>query len=120
MKPDDLLPLQEPTFYILLSLAEGEKHGYAILKDVAELSGGRLQLGTGTLYGALSRLLEQRLIQRAANGAHPPEGGPDELSGRAVKAYALTHGGRQVLQAETGRLECLLAAARLRLGQEGA
>ena len=118
MKPDDLLPLQEPTFYILLSLVEGEEHGYAILKDVADLSGGRLQLGTGTLYGALSRLLEQRLIQRAANGH--PAGGDDEPAGRAVKAYVLTHGGRQVLHAEAGRLEGLLAAARLRLGQEGA
>ena len=54
-----LVPLQEPTFYILLSLRGGEKHGYAILKDVAEMSSEQVKLSTGTLYGALFRLLDQ-------------------------------------------------------------
>ncbi len=51
-----MLPLREPTFLILLSLADGEKHGYAILKDVSEISQGKVLLSTGTLYEALARL----------------------------------------------------------------
>ena len=50
---DRIIPLQEPTFYILLSLRSGEKHGYAILKDVTEMSSEQVKLSTGTLYGAL-------------------------------------------------------------------
>lgn len=107
MNPSDLLPLQEPTFFILLSLAPGEKHGYAILKDVEMLSGRKIRLGTGTLYGALSRLLDQGLIETAQITA----GGP----GKPRKAYALTEQGRRVLAAETERLEAMLAAARMRL-----
>ena len=107
MNLSDLLPLQEPTFFILLSLAPGEKHGYAILKDVETLSGGKLRMGTGTLYGALSRLLDQGLIEPAQS----TRGGP----GKPRKAYALTDLGRAVLAAETSRLETLLSAARLRM-----
>ena len=107
MNPSNLLPLQEPTFFILLSLAPGEKHGYAILKDVETLSGGKLRLGTGTLYGALSRLLDQGLIEPALSA----NGGP----GKPGKAYSLTGLGRTVLSAETTRLEALLSAARMRL-----
>ena len=58
------LPLTETTFYILLSLSPGSSHGYAILKDVERLSEGRLVLSTGTLYGALKRLLERDWIER--------------------------------------------------------
>jgi DNA-binding PadR family transcriptional regulator len=61
------LPLQEPTLIILLSLADGEKHGYAILKDVAEISNGKVRLSTGTLYEALARLLDQGLIERVTD-----------------------------------------------------
>ena len=110
----DALPLQEPTLFILLSLAPGQKHGYAILKDVEALSHGKVRLSTGTLYGALSRLLEQGWIERApdddadGNGA---SGGP----GRPRKAYRLTDLGRRVLAAETERLQALAALARRRL-----
>ncbi|MBZ0306893.1 MAG: PadR family transcriptional regulator [Anaerolineae bacterium] len=114
-QPDDfsdLLPLREPTFLILLSLAEGEKHGYAILKDVADLSQGRVTLSTGTLYEALVRLLDQSLIERIdiPEVQHP---------GKERKAYRLTLKGQRVVQAETVRLENLLAAAHRRLGSEG-
>jgi DNA-binding PadR family transcriptional regulator len=113
MDDSNHLPLQEPTFFILLSLAPGKKHGYAILKDVESLSHGRHRLGTGTLYGALSRLLEQGLIERTTDGGQP---GP----GRARKAYALTRAGRLVLQGETARMQALVSAARARLGEEPA
>jgi DNA-binding PadR family transcriptional regulator len=108
----DLLPLREPTFFILLSLADGEKHGYAILKDVAEISRGKVTLGTGTLYEALARLLDQALIEKVTID------GPDEASnhpGRPRKAYRLTPRGGQAVRAETARLDELLTAARARL-----
>lgn len=113
MDDADLLPLQEPTFLILLSLAPGKKHGYAILKDVEKLSHGKLRLGTGTLYGALSRLLEQGLIERSPDGSEPNPG-------KARKAYALTRSGRQVLAAETERMQERVAVARARLGESQA
>ncbi|HRQ36631.1 MAG TPA: PadR family transcriptional regulator [Chloroflexota bacterium] len=109
----NLLPLREPTFFILLSLAEGEKHGYAIIKDVAALSGGKVSLSTGTLYEALARLLDQALIERVESG-----GSPDDASvhpGRPRKAYRLTPKGGQVVQAEMARLQALIVAAQQRL-----
>ncbi len=112
----NLLPLREPTFFILLSLSEGGKHGYAIIKDVADVSNGKVNLSTGTLYEALARLLDQALIERVeTNGdkddavTHP---------GRPRKAYRLTTKGERVVQAEMMRLQTLVTAARHRLGLE--
>ena len=106
------LPLTEPTFYILLSLASGKMHGYAILKDVTSLSAGRVNLSTSTLYTALGRLLDRWLIERI----------PDDTESRPSpglprKAYILSGVGRRVLAAETERMHALVAAARLRLGE---
>jgi DNA-binding PadR family transcriptional regulator len=101
------LPLTEPTFLILLSLAAGEKHGYAIMKDVQALSDNRVQLSTGTLYGAIKRLLELEWIARSE------ESGSTD-SGHARKAYVLTGLGRRILEAEANRLGKLAAIARLR------
>lgn len=109
------LPLTEPTFYILLSLAPGKKHGYAILKDVAALSSGKIILSTSTLYGALGRLLDQGLIKRV-----PSDEDNNAGPGLPRKAYILSKTGRRVLQAETDRLQALVATAHLRLGEEGA
>jgi DNA-binding PadR family transcriptional regulator len=97
---DHLLPLQEPTLYILLSLRGGEKHGYAILKDVAELSNGQIKLSTGTLYGAIYRLLDQGLIEQT-----PLKGGS-----RGKKVYRLTNSGLEVFDAEIDRMKHLLLA----------
>lgn len=98
------LPLREPTFYILLSLSPGPKHGYAILKDVEELSEGSVLLSTGTLYGAIKRLLERGWIRRVND---PIPNGTD----RERKAYALTEQGRRVLNAEIARLQKLVSVA---------
>ena len=98
-------PLTEATFFILLSLAPGSKHGYAIMKDTRALSDGRVVLSTGTLYGALERLLEQQWIRRVEDHWN----GTD----RDRKAYALTSQGRRALNAEIERLEKLLSAASL-------
>jgi DNA-binding PadR family transcriptional regulator len=104
--PHDSLPLTEATFFILLSMARTQRHGYAILKDVADLSDARIRLSTGTLYGALNRLLDQGWVERLDS---------EEPSGRPRKEYALTDLGRRILAAETHRLESLVALARRRL-----
>jgi len=103
-------PLTEATFFILLSIAQKPKHGYAILKDVETLSGGRIKFSTGTLYGAISRLLEQEWIEQIEND-QPAD------TGRPRKDYALTNKGRSILNAEVGRLESVLASARTRFGE---
>jgi DNA-binding PadR family transcriptional regulator len=119
MPSSEYPPLQEPTFFILLSLAEGKKHGYAILKDVPQISNGAVRLGTGTLYGALSRLLDQGMIVQVTDD-EPPEA--DETGsaadGRVRRLYALTQTGWRVLEAEARRLESCLTALQVRLGGE--
>jgi DNA-binding PadR family transcriptional regulator len=105
---EDQLPLSEATFFILLSLAPGPQHGYAILKEVEAISKGRVQLSTGTLYGALKRLLDRGWVERFEE----PE---VEESGRERKAYHLTSLGRRILEAETKRLRTLAGMAELRL-----
>jgi DNA-binding PadR family transcriptional regulator len=102
------LPLTEATFFILLSLSTGKKHGYLIMKDVGRLSDGRVTLSTGTLYGGLGRMLDQGWIARVDD---EPDGG------RPRKAYVLSDLGRRILAAETRRLGTLVDAARLRLAE---
>jgi DNA-binding PadR family transcriptional regulator len=104
------LPLTEATFFILLSLAPTPKHGYAIMKEVRELSNGRVKFSTGTLYGAIRRLLEQGWIKRVAD----PEPNPTD---RKRKAYALTDKGRKVVNAEVERLKSLLSTAEQRTSE---
>ncbi len=102
-------PLTEPTYFILLSLAPGPSHGYAMMKDVYELSQGRVSLSTGTLYTALKRLLEGGWIERSDGSSDRSEEG-----GRQRKAYQLTLLGSRILKAEVQRLEGLVTAAQLR------
>ena len=98
------LPLREPTFLILLSLSPGPKHGYAILKEVESLSEGRVKLSTGTLYGAIERLLDQGWIRRVDDPI--PNG-----TNRPRKAYDLTELGRRAMNAEIARLRKLVSVA---------
>jgi DNA-binding PadR family transcriptional regulator len=102
------MPLTEPVLLILLSLAEQPRHGYSILKDVGEMSDGRVTLSTGTLYGALRRLLDERWIERFA----------EEDSSRGRQAYRLTPAGRRNLQVEVGRLKHLTRLANLRVARK--
>ena len=106
------LPLTEATFFILLSLAPGPRHGYAIIKDVEALSERRVVLSTGTLYGALKRMLDQGWIARVDDDAR--ETGAAGETGRVRKAYVLTDLGRRILDAELARLQALVSVARLR------
>ena len=103
-EPLSNLPLREPTFLILLSLSPGPKHGYAILKEVESLSEGRVKLSTGTLYGAIERLLDQGWIRRVEDPV--PNG-----TNRPRKSYDLTELGRSVLNAEINRLRKLVNVA---------
>jgi DNA-binding PadR family transcriptional regulator len=98
-------PLTEPVLLVLLSLAEQPRHGYSILKDVGEMSGGRVVLSTGTLYGALQRLLSQGWIERFE----------EDESSRDRRAYRLTSRGRRNLQLEVERMQHLTKLARLRI-----
>ena len=104
MKSIPTSPLTEATFFILLSLSPSPKHGYAIMKEVKELSNGRIKFSTGTLYGAIKRLLEQGWIKRVAD----PE---PNLTERERKAYMLTDKGSKVISAEVERLKSLIKTA---------
>ncbi len=108
--PMEELPLSEPVLLVLLSLAEQPRHGYAILKDVEHMSGGRVLLSTGTLYGALRRLLEQQWIERVEEDENP----------RDRRAYRLTSRGRRNLQLEIERMRQLTKLAALRIARKGA
>ena len=103
-------PLTEATFFILLSLSPSPKHGYAIMKEVKILSESRIVFSTGTLYGALRRLLDQAWIKRV----NDPE--PNQTD-RERKAYALTERGRKVLNGEIERLRSLIATAEQRTSE---
>jgi DNA-binding PadR family transcriptional regulator len=98
-------PLTEPVLLILLSLAEKPRHGYSLMKDIESLSHGRVRLGTGTLYGALRRLLQDDWIERFDQSDRS----------RDKQAYKLTRAGRRRLQAELERMRQLARAAALRL-----
>ena len=106
MDYQDNLPLSEAVFFILLSLSPGPKHGYAIMKDVQALSDSRVNLSTGTLYGALKRLLDGGWVRRVDEG--------QDETGRERKSYALTQLGKGILEAETGRMQNLVVAAQNR------
>lgn len=113
---DTLLPLREPTFFILLSLAPGEqehayKHGYAIMKDVERLSRGKIRLSTSTLYEALARLLDQGLIERFEEATQTGESVSENHPGKPRKTYRLTHLGRRALEADRNRMQVLLKTA---------
>ena len=104
--PNALLPLTSAMFHVLVALADDERHGYAIIKDVATRTGGRVELGTGTLYGIVKRLLADGL---AVESKRRPAATDDDQRRRY---YRLTPFGREVVSAETARLEAMVDAAR--------
>jgi DNA-binding PadR family transcriptional regulator len=106
--PEGLLPLTQAVFHILLALADGEKHGYAIMQEVGERTGGSMRMGPGTLYGSIQRMLKDGLIVETRERAEPVHG--DERR----RYYRLTSFGLQVLQAEARRLEQLVRIAQFK------
>ena len=98
---EGLLPLAPAFLHILIALGEGERHGYSIMQDVADRTGGKVRMSPGTLYGSIKRMLEEGLIEELTTGA-------DERR----RFYRLTRFGRRVAAAEAERLSSLLAQAR--------
>ncbi|HEY4215533.1 MAG TPA: PadR family transcriptional regulator [Gemmatimonadaceae bacterium] len=96
--PESLLPIAPATFDILLALAGGENHGYGIMKEVATRTDGAVQIGAGTLYGALKRLLASGVVEEIERDD------PDDPSGRR-RYYRLTRYGLDVARAESRRLQ---------------
>lgn len=109
---ESFLPLSPAAFHLLIALSAGDKHGWAIRKEVERLTDGGLQLSPGTLYGLVKRLLGQELI--AESDDRPPLEWDDERR----RYYRLTALGRQVAEAEIERMQRALALARqVHLGQ---
>jgi DNA-binding PadR family transcriptional regulator len=111
--PEDLLPLTPPVFHILLALAGEERHGYGIMLDVARQTGDALQLGPGTLYGCLKRMLAAGLVEESDE--RPDTAIDDERR----RYYRMSSLGRRVVRAEARRLENAVSAARARRLLEG-
>jgi DNA-binding PadR family transcriptional regulator len=105
-RTSDRIPLTPAVFHILLALADGEKHGYAVMKEVEAHTQGRIRLGPGTLYGSFDRLLAVRLIEECPS---PPN---DQASSHHRRYYRLTAPGRLALREETQRLRSAVAHAR--------
>ena len=99
-RPEDHLPLTPAVFHVLLALADGDAHGYAIMKEVEARTGGEVRLGTGTLYGIVKRLLADGLVRESA-----------AASTDRRRAYRLTPFGRRVALAEAERLRDMVVAA---------
>ena len=103
--PQEILPLTPLTYHVLLALADDDRHGYAIIKEVEERTGAEMTIETGALYHALKRMLDEGLIEAVSADERPA--GED----RRRKAYRLLPWGREVLKAESLRLRRLLAVA---------
>jgi DNA-binding PadR family transcriptional regulator len=103
---DALLPLPPVTFHILVALADEDRHGYAIMQDVAARTDGALKLGAGTLYRSVQRMLEQGLIAEVSARPAP------ELDDERRRYYRITPFGRSVARAEARRLAQMLKLAR--------
>ncbi|MCL4788284.1 MAG: helix-turn-helix transcriptional regulator [Verrucomicrobia bacterium] len=104
--PQEMLPLTPAAFHVMLALAEGELHGYAIMQEVAQDTAGRMKMGPGTLYGTIKRLLEAGLIEESDERPDP------ELDDERRRYYRLSGLGQRVVRAEAQRYADLAAVAR--------
>jgi DNA-binding PadR family transcriptional regulator len=105
-QPDSFLPLPAATFHILMAVAEEDRHGYAIIQDVAAWTGGELKLSAGTLYRSIQRMLEQGLIVETRERPAP------ELDDERRRYYRITPLGAAVAKAEATRMAKLVKLAR--------
>jgi DNA-binding PadR family transcriptional regulator len=106
MPKQKLHPLPSAAFHILLALADDDLHGYAIMRHVAEQTGGRMRLGPGTLYSSIQALVEEKLIEEVEPRAD------DQLGQERRRYYRLTAAGRKLARSEAERLADLLRVAR--------
>jgi DNA-binding PadR family transcriptional regulator len=107
--PQELLPLTPPVFHILLALADEERHGYGIMQDVARQTDDALQLGPGTLYGCLKRMLAAGLVEESDERPDPA------LDDERRRYYRMTALGQWVVRAEAQRLASAVMAAKTKL-----
>ena len=106
--PGELLPLKQATYQILLALGDGESmHGYAIMQAIAEMTNGRETILPGTLYAALARMVDEKLVEESS-----PPANDDTSGGPPRRYYRRSRFGRAVARAESERLRALLAVAR--------
>ena len=103
--PESMLPLTPTVFHILLALADGERHGYGIMQEVAARTDGTMRMGPGTLYGSIKRMLADGLIEASDERPDP------ELDDERRRYYRLTSFGQRVAQAEARRLEQVVRIA---------
>jgi DNA-binding PadR family transcriptional regulator len=104
--PEDLLPLTSAAFHVLMALADGELHGYAIMQEIVEHTEGRVKMGPGTLYGTIKRLIEAQLIEESDER-------PDQhLDDERRRYYRLSGFGQRVLKAEAQRYADMALVAR--------
>lgn len=109
-KLDDLLPLTPTVFHVLVAVASGPRHGYAVAQEVEELTQGRIVMGPGTLYGSLRRMQDAGLLVETDNP------GDEGQHAERRRYYKLTPLGSEALRAESERLTRALAVAQERLG----
>ena len=107
-------PLSAAVFQMLLALADGDRHGYGVMLEIEERTGGRVRLGPGTLYAALARMTDSGLVR-----THPPSRQGPQPSGPPSPTYSLTTAGRTALAKELARLEGDVRIAREALGRRG-
>jgi DNA-binding PadR family transcriptional regulator len=112
--PSETLPLTPPVFHILLALADEERHGYGIMQDVARQTDGALQLGPGTLYGCLKRMLAAGLVEESGERPDPA------LDDERRRYYRMTPHGKHVVRAEARRLAGAVTVAMAKLAGEHA
>jgi DNA-binding PadR family transcriptional regulator len=106
LDPDEMLPLTPAAFHVLLALADGERHGYAIMQQVAHDTDGRVTMGPGTLYGTIKRLLAAALIEESDERPDP------QLDDERRRYYRLSGVGQRVIRAEAKRYADMAAVAR--------
>jgi DNA-binding PadR family transcriptional regulator len=109
--PKAFIPLKTHWFYIMLSLAGGEQHGYGIMQEVLNRTTGKVRLWPATLYGSIKRLIEAQLIEESDERPAP------ELDDARRRYYRLTSLGKRVLDAECDRLQELVRTIRVKQGQ---
>ncbi|HUB34415.1 MAG TPA: PadR family transcriptional regulator [Bryobacteraceae bacterium] len=108
--PENLTPLSPAVFHILLSLAEGERHGYALKREIARRTRNKLQLGPGVLYGSINKMLELGLIEESDARPDP------HLDDERRRYYRITPLGRKAARAEAARMRELVDLAAVRFG----
>lgn len=108
---DTLIPLSPAVFHILLSLGEGERHGYALKREIAKRTNGKLKLGPGVLYGSINKMLELGLIEESDERPDP------HLDDERRRYYRITALGTQVARAEAARMRELAERAAVTFGR---